>query len=60
VVIVTSPTGRTTTLTTLRCSAGAVDRMSTGAGFSTSATVSVKVGRDQKPAVTGVELLNTP
>ncbi|MGH7292338.1 MAG: hypothetical protein ACREJT_14065, partial [Myxococcota bacterium] len=57
-VTVKAPSGKLTTLTSLRCSAGAVDRTSTG--FRTFATVGLTVGDDAAPVTAGTPLLNTP
>jgi hypothetical protein len=58
IVTVTSPHGKVTTLTALRCSAGAVDRVSTG--FHDFAALGVTVGRDKRAADASAPLLNSP
>lgn len=57
-VTVTAPSGKSTVLTALRCSAGPVDRTSTG--FRDFASINLTVGDDAKPVITGAPLLNTP
>ncbi len=57
-VSVTAPSGKKSVLTCLRCSAGAVDRTSTG--LSDFAAISITVGADSRPVTIGAPLLNTP
>ncbi|HMN42027.1 MAG TPA: hypothetical protein PKE29_14375 [Phycisphaerales bacterium] len=60
VVTVTSPQGVATTLTTFRSSAGTVDRVSTGTGFMSGASLTITVGTDNKAVRVAAPLLNTP
>jgi prepilin-type N-terminal cleavage/methylation domain-containing protein len=59
-VTVTSPSGKVVTLSCLRCSSSAVDRVSTGTGFRSWAGVTMTVGSDQRPVQCGAPLLNMP
>jgi type II secretory pathway pseudopilin PulG len=58
VVTVTSPLGKTTTVTGLRTTYGVPDRLSTG--FHAWAGLGIAVGPDSRPIRTGAPLLNTP
>ncbi len=58
VVTVTAPSGKKTTLTAMRCSAGVVDRTSTG--FHDFAALNITIGPEQRAITTGASLLNTP
>lgn len=60
VVTVTSPTGVPTTLTAFRSSSGVVDRVSTGTGFMSTASLSLTVGADNTPIQIAAPLINTP
>jgi hypothetical protein len=59
-VTVYSPTGVPTTLTCFRSSKGAVDRVSTGTGFQSGASLTLTVGGSGKSVQVSAPLLNTP
>jgi type II secretory pathway pseudopilin PulG len=59
-VTLTSPTGVSTTITSFRSSAGVVDRVSTGTGFMSQASLAITVGANNTPIQIAAPLLNTP